>query len=360
MTRSKNPFPGVNLTPIVDRHGKTRHRFRKKGIDCYLPGPYGSTAFRAAYDTAMEGARTPTVREGSLQGTLGWLIEQKLRHASYKYMAPSRKRSLRGELDWLRKQAGELPYGRLGVSHVEALMAMKAGPTAANTVRKNLSMLFNFAINKLEQKVSNPARGADRRAVNKDGYHTWTEAEISQFLAVHPPGTKARLALVIFLWTGASRADVSRMGWQNVKAGRIEYRRGKTGVLADLPIVPQLAEELSHVPRDQMLFLTHSRGQAYKPETLGNWFRDQCNAAGLPHCAAHGLRKAAATRIVNHGGNQYEVMSFLAHATPKEGSVYVKKASRSHLADSALSRISQPKHEHQLSNLSPELDKGEP
>ena len=55
MTRRRNPYPGV--TRATDRHGRVRWRFRRGRVDCYLPGPYGSEAFRAAYEAAVNGAR---------------------------------------------------------------------------------------------------------------------------------------------------------------------------------------------------------------------------------------------------------------------------------------------------------------
>ena len=59
MKRRKNPFPGVNT--VKDRHGKLRYRLRRtirgRTVDTYLPGPYGSPEFRAAYEEACEGAR---------------------------------------------------------------------------------------------------------------------------------------------------------------------------------------------------------------------------------------------------------------------------------------------------------------
>lgn len=60
-------------------------------------------------------------------------------------LSDARKKTLRRELDWLREQAGDLPLARFEVQHVEAPMSAKAGPAAANTVKKNLSMLFIFA-----------------------------------------------------------------------------------------------------------------------------------------------------------------------------------------------------------------------
>jgi integrase len=352
MIRRKNPFPGV--TRIVDRHDKTRFRFRVKGFTTYIPGPYGSVAFRAAYDAAIDGAKAPN-RTATPQGTLAWLIEHYLASPKYRNLSDSRKRSIRGELDWLRGVAGDLPYAKFGTQHVEALMGKKSGPTAANTVKKNLSMLFNFAIKREMGVTFNPARYADRLKENPDGYHTWTDQEIDRFLERHGEGTKARLACLLTLNTGASRQDLCRMGRQNVTGGRIAYRRGKTHVGADLPILDALDAELRLLPTDTMLFLTHGKGRPYKPETLGNWFRDQCRAAGVPG-SLHGLRKAGATRLANAGATPDEIRAFLAHATNKEGSTYTGKADRARLADSGMAKLSGAKPERNLSNLSERLD----
>jgi integrase len=360
MTARKNPFPGVTRT--VDRHGKVRWRFRRKyKADVYLPGAYGSAEFRAAYETALEGVKTPAVRSTALYGTVSWLIEQYLRSPKHLNLSDVRRTSIRREMDWLRDQAGKYQIGRIAALHVEALMAKKTGPTAANTVKKNLSMLFNFAVkHDLAGQKHNPARHADRRKENPDGYHTWTDSEIGQFLAFHGLGTGARLAALLILNTGAARQDLVRMGWQNVKGNRIKYQRQKTGIGGDYEILPELAMELRSVPVDRLLFLTHSRGRPYTVESFGNWFKDQCRAAGLPHCSAHGLRKGQATRIADGGGGELEIMSFLAHATPKEGSTYVKKANRGRLADQALARATGPKPEQNLTNLHTGLDKTTP
>ena len=72
---------------------------------------------------------------------------------------------------------------------------------------------------------------------------------------------------------------------------RIRFSRGKTGIPGDLPIMPELAGEIGRLPSGHLTLLTQSGGQPYKPETLGNWFRDQCNAAGLPKCADSGMAR---------------------------------------------------------------------
>ena len=354
MNRRKNPFPGVSR--MTDRHNKVRFRFRRKGFSCYLPGPYASAAFRAAYEAAVSGSKSP-VRSTTPHGTLSWLVEQYLGSLKFRGLSDSRKRSIRGELDWLRREAGDLPFAMFGVRHVEALMSRKAGPTAANTVKKNLSMLFNFAVQKLDMTLTNPARHAERMKVNKHGYHTWTEAELDLFLSVHGPGSKARLVALLAVNTGMARQDLTRIGWQNVRAGRISYRRGKTDVGADLPIMVELADELQRIPTDRLLFITHgARNLPYKPETLGNWFKDQCRTAGVPG-SIHGLRKAGATRLANAGATPDEIRAFLAHETNAQGATYTKEADRARLGDSGLAKVTRAKGEQKLSTLLPKLDK---
>lgn len=356
MTRRRNPFPGVSR--LIDRHGRTRWRFRRGGVDTYLPGPYGSAEFRAAYEAALEGARAPK-RPRAQPGTFAWLLEHYLASPRFRDLSESRRRTLRGQLDWLRRQVGDLPFARFQVRHVEALMARKDGPAAANDVKRNLSLLFNYAIRLGLNVTTNPARLAQRRRMNPDGLRTWSEGEIGRFLERHGPGSKARLCLLLALNTGAARQDLCRMGWQDVTgwggpAPRIRYRRGKTGEGVDLPILPELAEELARLPRDRLLFLTHGpQGRPYKPATLGNWWQDQRKAAGVPG-SLHGLRKAGAVRLAHAGATEWEIAAYLGHRTPKEGATYARKASRARLADSGLAKVRQAQEAARIVQPAPE------
>lgn len=354
--KRRNPFPGVSR--VVDRHKKVRWRFRRKGFSTYLPGAYGSVEFRAAYEAAIQQVKSPIVSDRHQYGTLNWLIESYLRSPKHQNKSESTRRVLARELDWLRDQAGDLPLPSFRAIHVEALMGRKDGPAAANKVRKNLSMLFNYAI-KLEVPglVVNPTRAADRMKEGKDGFHTWTAAEMAKFLEHHKSGSKARLVFLLAANTGAARADLCRLTWGNIHDGHITYRRGKTGVGGEYTIQPELSRELELLSREVMVLIHHGKGLPYKPETLGNWFKEQCIAAGLPHCSLHGIRKGQATAIAEGGGTEFEVMAFLAHGTPKEAATYTRKADRGRLADSGLSRLSGPKQERKLSNHPGKLDK---
>lgn len=166
----KYPYVRKNIVK-----GRIYWRFEKGDFRTNIPGPFGSSDFEAAYEAALEHVKLPKMRAKT--DTIGWLIEQFLSSDRYKYSSPIRK-----EFDWLREQAGDLPFARMKVRHVEALMAKKDGPAAANTVKKNLSMLYNFAAKKHDYDGANPAKLADRAKESRSGYHTWTEAEVARFL----------------------------------------------------------------------------------------------------------------------------------------------------------------------------------
>lgn len=351
MKRRKNPYPGVRKNVVK---GRVYWKFERGDFRTNIPGPYGSPEFLAAYEAALAGSKASS-SSTVLAGTLAWLIEQYLRSLRFQNLSNSRKRTIRLELDWLRKEAGKYQFERLEVRHVEALMSKKKGPTAANTVKKNMSMLFNFAAKKLGYTGPNPARHAERMKTNPDGFHTWTEAEVNRFIERHGPGTKARLVMLLALNTGMARQDLARVGRQHVKAGRIAYRRHKTAVAADMPILPELAEELRHVPKDRMLFVTQDKNdKPYAVASLGNWFRDRCAEANVPG-SLHGLRKAGATRLADAGATEWEIASYLAHSDTTQAAVYTKKANRARLADSGFAKL----RAGNVSNLTDELDRTE-
>lgn len=338
MKRRRNKYPYVRKNIVK---GRIYWKFEKGDFRTNIPGPYGSPEFDSAYEAALERVRLP--RSRAKADTLGWLIEQFLGSLRYKNSSAIRKETLRYQLDWLKEEAGDLPFARLEVSHIEALMAKKDGPSAANAVKKNLSMLFNFASKKLKYAGANPAKSAERLKENSDGYHTWTDYEVDRFLERHGPGSKARLAILIALNTGMARQDLCHAGRQmlSVKNGqlRIAYARGKTAVAADMPVLPELADELALWPQDQETFIAKQRSkQPYRVTSFGNWFRDRCDEADVPG-SIHGLRKAGATRLADAGASEWEIASYLAHTDTTQARTYTRKANRSKLADSGFEKL---------------------
>ena len=192
-------------------------------------------------------------------------------------------------------EIGTLGAATLRREHVVALMAARAEkPDRANLLRRVLRALMQHAI-EIGMRDDDPTR--DVKAIKRkgDGYHSWTDAEIAQFEARHPIGTKPRLALALLLYTGQRRSDVVTMGRQHIdKNGAIHVRQFKTGVALTIPVHPDLQAIIDATPSEHLTFLTTAFGKPFTAAGFGHWFREKCNEAGLPHCSAHGLRKAAA------------------------------------------------------------------
>ena len=178
-----------------------------------------------------------------------------------------------------------------------AMSEKKGGPEAANRLKKDMGQLFRFAAKRYGFAGQNPAALADTHKVRSQGFHTWTDDEVETFRAAHPIGSKARLALELFLGTGAACQDAAAMTRANIRGPRLSYRRGKTGQEVDLPILPELAKELAHLPRDQMMLLAHgTQGKGYTAGSLSNVFRDMCAEMG-DRVPARGVRALRSTRL---------------------------------------------------------------
>ena len=63
------------------------------------------------------------------------------------------------------------------------------------------------------------------------------------------------------------------------------------------------------------------------------------DAAGLPQCSAHGLRKAAAAKLAELGCTAHEIMAITGHESIQEVERYTKAAEQKQLAKSAMVKL---------------------
>jgi integrase len=141
------------------------------------------------------------------------------------------------------------------------------------------------------------------------------------------------------------------MGFQHVSGDAIAVKQQKTGKVLTIPLHPDLKIMLAALPRTNMTFIVTERGAPFTAKGLGDFFKKQCRLAGLPHCSAHGLRKAAATRLANAGCSVNEIAAITGHASLREIAHYTAKADQGRLARQALNRQLGSEGEQDLSNL---------
>ena len=361
MLRTKSGLP-KHCSWNIDQHSKRRVRFRKAGFSTYLTGIPWSEDFMRQYGAALEGVQAQTANVGAgrtIPGSFNALCVSYYRSPEFRGLKASTQAVRRNIIERFRNEHGDKPVRLLGRSHIKDIIGDKAEtPEAANNLLKVLRVLLSYAV-EIEMIASNPALGIKRYKNRGDGHHTWTETEIAQFEAIHAVGTKPRLALTLMLYTALRRGDMVGLGWQHVRGDAIAVRQEKTDAALTIPIHPELARALAMVPRTNLTFLLTELGKPFTPAGFGNWFRQRCNEAGLPRCSAHGLRKAAATRLADAGCSVHEIMAITGHKSLSQVAPYTKAADQQRLARRAIDMqlAAEQNASETLSNHQTRLDK---
>jgi len=322
-----------------DRHGKPRYRFRRKGYALYLfKNAPGTEGFRQEYEACKQGLAAEPIAPGIARtkpGSFDDLITRYYRSPDFLDPSDRTREVYRGVIERWRAKYGSGMVRHLRAQHVEAMMAeMREHRTAANMLRKRLAALMSFAIRQ-GFVATNPVLATRPYKVESEGFHTWTENEITAFQGRHAIGTKARLAFDLMLWTGQRGGDARVMGPQHVRNRRLVVTQEKTGATVSLPILAPLAESIMATRSGAMVFLLSEQGKPFSRKGFGNKFRQWCDEAGLPNCSAHGLRKAAARRFAEAGCSNQQIKAWTGHTTDSEVARYTAAADQAALSDSA-------------------------
>jgi integrase len=332
-----------NVTAYKDRHGKIRYRYRKRGQPSYsFRHEPGTPEFMEEYKAAKDATAEPGPRFAPF--TYDALCASYYRTPKWLAMKPSSQNTYRGIIERFRKANGSKDVRRVTTAAIDAKLAkMAETPAAANNLRKTLAKLHRHAI-KLDWRKDNPVAATDGYKAGK-GWHCWTEAEIAQFEARWPLGTRERLAMALLLYTALRKSDMVTVGRQHRKGGEFDLRHEKNDSDTTIPIAPQLAAALDAMPGTSMTYLVTEFGKPFTGNGFGNWFRDRCDKAGLPHCSAHGLRKAMSRRLAESGATPLEGRAITGHKTDKQFAYYAEQASKKKLAGAGMGKV--------VANLSP-------
>ena len=243
-----------------------------------------------------------------------------------------------------------LPYRRMEAKHVRQIRDDRADrPEAANSRVKALRQVLNWAVEQ-ELMASNPARDISKLApLNPDGFHTWTIEEVQQYEKRHPIGTKAYLAMALLLFTGVRRSDVVTFGRQMERDGWLHWTefKGRRRIRKDraIPALPELCLAIGACPSGNLTYLVTAFDRPFTSNGFGNWFKDRCREAALPHCTAHGLRKAGATIAADNGATEHQLMAIYGWESPKQAALYTRRANRQKLAGAAMHLIALPEQD---------------
>jgi integrase len=317
---------------FVDHDGKARFYLRAPGRKRVpLPGLPWSPEFMEARGKALDSdwAAPELGASRTRAGTVNAAIVSYYQSSSFRDgLAQSSQQMRRAILERFREEHGDK---RIAEMHKKALQIIlnKKSPAAASNWRKALRGFIDHCLS-LDMLVVDPLAGVKLVAIKSDGHHPWDLEECGKFEKYYAVGTRARLAYELLLQVGQSRCDVVRMGRQHVRSGTLSLQRQKTGVSFDVPVMRALQQAIDAMPAsDHLTFLVTAHGKPFSAAGFGNWFREICDAAGLPkRCTSHGLRKAAATRLADRGATTTELKAWFGWKTDSEAERYTRTADR--------------------------------
>jgi integrase len=321
-----------------DRHGQVRRYFRRNGTSIPLPGEPGTEEFAKAYLAAFQGQKSQEAPAGP--GSIAAAVTGYFGSTAFSGFAAETQKMRRNILRRFAEKHGTKTVANLQPRHIDAILAEKAAtPPAQKNLLKTLRAFLDYCIS-VQLRRDNPTKGIKVSVAKSAGFLTWDEHHIEQFEAAHAIGTRPRLALALVLYTAQRRSDVVKMGRQHVRAGMIRVRQQKTGAELEIPVHPELQAVLDATPSKNMTFLVTAYGKPFSPAGFTNWFREQCNAAGLPRgFSAHGLRKAQCRRLAEAGCSVKEIQSISGHASLSEIENYTRAASQKRMARSAIDTV---------------------
>ena len=333
-------LPHVNS--FVDRYGKVRHYFRRRGHKAIpLPGLPGSEAFMAAYSAALGGVPDKVSEIGSnrtLPGTINALVVSYYKSDGWQRLAPDTRKTRDRTIERFRVRHGDKRVALLRREHVEIMLAEISGPSAKRHWLKTIRGLLQSAIPSMSK--DNPADGIKSIKLPKsNGHHTWTDDEIARYRAYWPLGTQQRLVMEFALETASRRGEVVRLGPQHVRNGRIRIERTHGSEDVDIPMSAELQAACAAMPKAHLTYIVTAYGKPRSKFGLGNDFAKWATEAGLPACCRlHGLKKGGMRRLAEAGGTAHELMAISGHKTLTEVQRYTVDANMKLLADSVMAK----------------------
>lgn len=344
------------LRSDVDARGNVRNYARTKGRSIRLREPPGTPKFLEEYQAALEVLKGKQKTPGKTDqiGTLGWLAEQWHRSPQFTNTDKRQQRMrilvMRHTLEEPTKPGSphkfaDCPIASFTADHVRLLRNRKKDtPSAANRRVAELRKMFEWGVEDCAERVKrNVVKDVAGLKYDKEGFTAWSEEEIDQFEAFWPIGSIPRLALSIGLYLGVRRSDAVLLGPLLVKDGDVTFvpqktrRKKKVLTLPILPILQNVIDKTSATGTNTWLVTQY--GKPFTAPGFGNWFRDKCNAAGLPERTFHGLRSAGAERVAENGGTEKEMMDIYGWTKADLASYYARKANQKKIAANAMHKL---------------------
>jgi integrase len=333
--------------PHLQRH-KTRHgRYVwyvqiSAGPLIRVRGEFGTQEFSDSYTAALARAGTkpaPTIR--AAKGTLEWAWLSYKGSSAWAGLSRATKRQRENIMKHVIASAGNEPITAIDrAAIVDGVDRRSHTPFQAKNFVQTMRGLFEWLVDTNKLKVD-PTAGVKVKKPKTRGFLEWTYEEILKYEKRWPLGTRERVMLDVYCYTGLRRGDAAAVGKQHVHNNVISLATEKSQrrTMVHIPMLDVLKRTLEAGPTGDLAFIVSSASKPYKKESLGNAFKDACVAAGILDKSAHGLRKAAATRAADNSATAHELMAIFGWLDIKEAEIYTRAADRKRLAAQAIHKL---------------------
>ena len=329
------------IEAVPKPNGKVYFYFRRRGKRTPLPGPYNSPKFLEAY-WALRNGVGPEAEIGAeltRPGSVSAAIVAFYKHPSFTKNRPITRQTDRNILESFRAKHGDKRIALLQQHHIEAMIGEKAGkPAAQRNLLRVLRVLLNIAV-KAKMRRDNPALGIELERDRDVRLSFLDRGRIAALRGLAPSRHQGTACPRPPTLHGA--ATCRRCG---ARAAEFEKRSfhlhaSKNGARMDIPIAEPLAATIAATAMIGVkTFLVTEYGKPFTPAGFGNWFRRRCDEVGLPHCSAHGLRKAFLRRMAEAGCSEDYIASISGHKDMREIRTYVQAANKAKMATEGMTK----------------------
>lgn len=199
---------------------------------------------------------------------------------------------------------------------------------------KSFKAVINDAVRKGELK-SNPALGFKIKKDSNDTLHKQilTKDELQILVQTHCGNDDVKRAFLFACNTGVGKAEIDVMTWDNIRNGKLIYRRNKT---TEQVIVPLSKTALKLIgergEKDEYIFDLPSDTATNK--NLRYWIK---RAALDKHITFYCARHTFAVQLLLNGANLKTVADLLGHTTTKHTLKYLNYVDE--LKDEAINKL---------------------
>lgn len=357
--------PGASS--FVDRHGKVRWRFRRKGKVVTLPDFPGEPTFEEAYLAAIEGRKprkADIIRHPSAvqPETLGAAWKKVLASAEWKRLDEATKsKNSRladaflslpvapgSQLVWRDARVADLRR-----RHLKTILSQHSEtPHKAKHLLVTIRKMIAAALDEEWIEVDPSYKLVWRP--DYAGWKAWPDTALEAFERRWPLGSSARTVYALALWLGNRRGDVAALRWDHMERRRVlldgqwrdvdgfafAQKKGGERRHVFLPVTPMLADALAALTkRDATVALT-GYDKPFSAKSLTGAMAHWTKLAGIaPGHTLHGLRKTLGKMLGEGDATTRQIMEALGHDDIAHAELYSREAEKTRLATQAMDKV---------------------